>query len=658
MRGQGKRKDTYFQHGHKLMTRRSKKDSPKKHTGPCAEQTPAEASAMPGGLRRLRPRPEKTSNTARQSLSRGNRVINVEKMVDMWNSAILLHDEHYQRLKCDVSEQDSGHSGSESELCTFPQFDIAQEVKWGLGWKQSLQCTKCQFTSPTYKLYSEVSTPRKRGAKPAAVNLSLQSGLMDTPIGNRGARLLMTNMDIPPPAKSSMQRLSNFVSDKTTLINTEDMKDRVQEIKDLNKRSGNTYPNVISVAVDARYNTTSIGHSKKAGQGASQAIALACETVTDKKYIISAVMQNKLCWIGAWMRGKGLNVQCPGGHEGCTGNLLPAKPLSEYDMGQAIGSQLAMQDVLVKYATTDGDARSAKGIEASLKVLQPMWEVERLADPYHLAKSQFRQCNSAVFSTDMFQGKTKLQKTEMKKIFSQDVKARCSLVMKELMKTNCGDLLILKKSLPKVLQATVKCYAGDCSMCRRHSLVCGGGPSNCWWFRSMYLGPNQVTSLEMNENDKFILTEVLKIRLSEEAVTLTRFNTNTQKCEAVNRSISVSLPKNVNYGRNAMGRLSSVVLRNNMGIKKSTELKAESLGAPLSARTQQSLKQMQNEYTYHKTYRQRPEVIKRTLLSRGQQIYEHSRYKRTRSGQSGYRKGQLDPHLPCHLVQMDHTYSE
>jgi len=38
--------------------------------------------------------------------------------------------------------------------------------------------------------------------------------------------------------------------------------------------------------------------------------------------------------------------------------------------------------------------------------------------------------------------------------------------------------------------------------------------------------------------------------------------------------LSVSLPKNVNYGRNAMGRLSSTILRNNRGIEVATEKKA------------------------------------------------------------------------------------
>ncbi|KAK6186614.1 hypothetical protein SNE40_005904 [Patella caerulea] len=128
-------------------------------------------------------------------------------------------------------------------------------------------------------------------------------------------------------------------------------------------------------------------------------------------------MQHKLCWL----RGKGVTVNCPGGHEGCTASLPVHAPLSEYDMGKSIGTELALQNVLIKYAKTDGDGRSAAGIEDSLKILHPMWSVERLADPLHLAATQLSHCYNAKFSDEMFPGKTRLDKGKVKKILSQDV---------------------------------------------------------------------------------------------------------------------------------------------------------------------------------------------------------------------------------------------
>ncbi|KAK6183353.1 hypothetical protein SNE40_010853 [Patella caerulea] len=544
-------------------------------------------------------------------------------MLEMWNSVI------------------RGHVKQKPKTCSLPNFVLATEEKWGAAWKCSVKCTKCGFTSPVHKLYSEVHTG-KRGPKPASVNLTLQSGLMDTPISNSWARLLMADLDIPPPVRNSMQKLTNYVNTKTARLNTLSMREKITEVKSINARGGAMDPNVINVAVDGRYNCITIGHSKKSGQGASQAIALACETNTEHKYILAAVMQNKLCWIGAWMKGKGMQVECPGGHEGCTANLVTEAPLSELDMGRALGTEFALQNVLIKFATTDGDGRAAQGIEESLQYLHPMWKVERLADPTHLAASQFRQCSNAKFSDNMFPGKTKLEKGKFKKILSQDVKARCSLIVKNLLKDHCGNIQELKKRLPKILQATILCYDGDCSKCRVHSVVCNGNLRGNWWIRSMFLAANKFTGLQMEDNDKFILNEILKIRLSEEAIIKTRFNTNTQKCEALNRSLSVSLPNNVNYGRNAMGRLSSTILRNNIGIKGSTEGKANYLGAKLSSKTRHSLTRMENERKYYSQYKNRPAVKKRNLFTRGRKLYSFAKYKQSHSVESGYKEGQLD----------------
>jgi len=84
----------------------------------------------------------------------------------------------------------------------------------------------------------------------------------------------------------------------------------------------------------------------------------------------------------------------------------------------------------------------------------------------------------------MFTGKTREKQQEQKKAFSlQDIKARCSLVVKELLKVYAGDTDKIKKQLPAVLRAILSCYAGDCSSCSRHSYLCSGGASSDWWPR-------------------------------------------------------------------------------------------------------------------------------------------------------------------------------
>ena len=322
-------------------------------------------------------------------------------------------------------------------------------------------------------------------------------------------------------------------------------------------------------------------------------------------------------------------------------------------MAREIGKKILLQEILIKHVTTDGDAQGAAGFQAAYSILHPMWEVERLSDPIHLRHLQFKRCNAATFSDTMFPGITTREGKKLKqKIFSLDIKARCSLIFKQLMEDNSGDVTKIKSQLPQVLDATLRCYSGDCSKCRHYSKVCGGGSSNNWWMRSAYLGPHKVTNLNMTENDKAILLEVLKMKLSCDAVQRLRLNTNTQKCEAVNRSISVSLPKNVNYSRNFEARVHSTIHRLNNSLGSSLKAKVTHLKGQLSSRTLRSLDTMDKRCTYHKLYRNRPQTRRRLLARRGNMIQAHLRY-RTQQGnrKSDYCKGHLD-------TKDDHSYAQ
>lgn len=514
----------------------------------------------------------------------------------------------------------------------------------------TLRCVKCLFLSPEFKLYKEVST-NNPGPNAGAANIGLGIGLQDTPLGNKGARLLMANMDIPPPARSSMQRTSKKVAKQVKDLNVRDMAEKVEMLKDINTKRGND-PSEINIAMDGRYNSVTIASRKKPGQNASQAIGIACETMTDKKFIIQACFKNKLCWTGAWLKGKGVEVQCPGGHPECTANVSPFAPFTEYDMGHEIGTELALQGILVKYATTDGDSRSAEGIDHAMKILHPMWNVQRLADPTHLGQSQFRRCYQANFSDSMFPGRTREQKKAAQKVLSQDVKARCSLILKELMKEHAGNMTALRRILPKVLESTLSCYDGDCSKCPNHSVVCHGGVTNNWWNRSMFLASNRMYNLNMNENDKVLLLEILKMKLSVASVEQMKLYTDTQKCEAVNRALSVSLPKNVNFSATMEGRGSSAIHRINNNPGTSAMKKCENAGVELSSRAKRALSALDRDADYHRNYSKRSEVVKHKLILHSNKIQEHSEFKQTNSVKSDYRKGQLDP-----ASRTDHAYS-
>jgi len=558
------------------------------------------------------------------------RLIDIESMVFMWNDTISKHQENDPDCK--------------------PVFEIATEKKQGLAWSYTLKCRICNYFSEPYKLFKEVKSP-KPGKNPAAVNLALQVGLQDTPMGNTRARLLFTSMDVPAPARSGMHRTACTVGDKIKELNTDDMKKKVSLVKDIQTLQGKN-KDEFDVAMDGRYNSVTISSAKKPGQNASQAIGIACETMTEKKYIVSATFKNKLCWKGAWLKGRGFDISCPGGHPDCTADTNPNAPWSEKKMGQDIGLDLATQGVKINHVTTDGDSSAAKGVEEGIKSIFPLWKVTRLADPVHLGRLQFKKCNNAEFSKDMFPGKTREAKKKMQKIFSQDIKARCSLIFNELMNSYSGDIDKIKAALPKVLEATCRCYAGDCSMCRRHSMVCSGGKLKSWWERSMFLAIHKLYSVNMTPEDKKLLRELIRMRLSEDALMKMRFNTNTQKCEAVNRSFSVSLPKNVNYSRNFAGRASSTIHRinNPLDVSVRGKLSAVRVGV-LSPKTEESLVSLQKEREYSTRYRKRPAVKKKLLKNTGRKIQEHLNYTSGNKDQeTDYKKGKLDD------IQVEHSY--
>ena len=91
-----------------------------------------------------------------------------------------------------------------------------------------------------------------------------------------------------------MQRTSNNVAKAVTELNQRDMSDKVDLLKDINQKRG-CEPSEINIAVHPRYNSMTIANCKKPGQNASQAIVIACETMTHRKFIIQACFQNKLC---------------------------------------------------------------------------------------------------------------------------------------------------------------------------------------------------------------------------------------------------------------------------------------------------------------------------------------------------------------------------
>ena len=609
-----------------------------------------DSEGISGAAKLLRPRQAKAKladkylkNIKEQDKKYGGMIIvDKEKMFHMFN-------------QCQSKHSAEGR-------CKIPEFQISKEIKKGICWKYILNCKNCLFVSETFNMYRDVPNCQ-RGAKTAAPNMALQVGLQDSPIGNSQMRHILATTDIDPPSRSAMQQTSNQVGSKTIILNDDDMSKRIEGLKNVNELRGLSRDTPIAVQMDARYNSTSIGSRKSLGQAASQAVGICCEDHTDEHQIIGMVVQNKLCWTGAWLKAKGYNVDCPGKHANCTANIKPHEPLSEYTIGKELGLKFGLHQLLIKYATTDGDGRSAAGMEEGLKFLHPLWNVIRLADPIHLGQSQFRKALSANFSEGMFPGDTKAEKAVAQKVFAMDVKTRCQQILACLLTKYGPNAKLIGDRLPKIIDATVLCYQGDCSKCRYNSIVCDGGKRKNWIKRSVHLSPYGLTKVNMNPNDEVLLMDILAMKLSKESLEKLKFGTNTQRCEAINRGISSSLPKNVNYSRNATSRVASAIHRLNNGVAESTHKKLEALGCPLTrgGRAAQSLKAMEKNKKYDKLYKKTHKFKQSQFKRRISKAKNYYGQKKEISQRKHlYKRGQLDvPVNKCTVRTLDgdHTYA-
>lgn len=609
-----------------------------------------DAEGRPGAGRLLRPKPsppDVSTEYMTKSMDRETnsemRLVNMDKCTDMMN-------------KCIEQHLASG--------CQVPNFGVHKEVKWGLGWRMSLKCNNCQYQSGLYKLYNEVDV-KGPGPKAACCNVGLQVGLQDSPLGNTRARMLIATTNTPPPCRSSMQKAANKVGAITSTVAEDDLVARRNEIKEINRLRGLPESCPINISMDVRYNSTTITSRHKMGQNASQAVGVVVESQTDQKQIIGMYMENQLCWVGSWLRNRGFYVECPG-HANCTANKASTEPLSERHIGERIGEDLVDEEIFVRFVTTDGDARGAEGIKEAMTKLEPLWEVERQADTTHLGQSQFRNTVKAVFSQTMFPGETADHRKHQQKMLGLDLKNRSHCIFNELYAKYAGNIEKIARIMPKVIQTTLDCYSGDCKRCRYHSVVCSGGQKDNWWAKSVYLSPCGIRSLNITPRDRDLLRAILLLKLGVASLRLIRSNTNTNKNEAINRGISVSLPKNVNFARNAKARAYSAIHRLNLGAGNSMIKKLEAVGSPIERgrRVAKAALQIQRDSRYHIDYT-RTTKFKRALMKRKvRQIKEFYAAKRKRRGENEYKKGQLDPVVPSKRKRkpiskrrLDHTYA-
>lgn len=487
-------------------------------------------------------------------------------------------------------------------------------------------------------------------------------------MGNSKARYLLAACHISPPSQKSMQNAASKVSDQVKDLNTKDMCSRRKAISKLRKDISGC--SSMNVSLDARYNATTFGSRSKSGQNASQAIMTAVNADGEEREIIDLFVQNKLCYEGSWLRSHGYTVSCPG-HPCCTANTDRTYPLSEFTMGEKIGENFCLDDLLIKYVCTDGDARSAEGLGKAMSKDNALWNVLRQADTVHLGCSQYRKCLKCEFSNGFFPNHltTMEQKKDLQRIFSEDIRSRCHLTFDNLYNICDGNVHKMSIKSKYLISMLIKCYSGDHSKCKKNGTLigCTGGKVKNWFSKSVFFNtlPYKLTKFNMSHADKLLVKEIVKMKLGIKCIELMKFKFDTCKNESCNRAISTSLPKNVKFSRNVEGRAHSAVHRVNYGLGESLHLKLEKVGASLAkgGHVAKDVKQLNSVSQYHKKYLKRKSVKKNIANQKCIQRYEYNQTKRNRKARDMYQKGLLDnkpqvSRLRRNKQKLDHTYSE
>ena len=589
--------------------------------------TVPDADGISGGSKILRPRPNRGLTLTEsylqpdenQGLSSEMRLLNVGKNAQMWNECYTEH--------------------AEQNMCPSPQFQMYQEQQIGLCWKESLKCVNCEYHSRMYKLYSEIETGHC-GQRAATTNVALHIGLQDTTTATTKFRHILTAMHTPPPSHTGLQRTANKVAALTAQATMDDLRMRRQRSKETNTLRGLPEDAPINISVDVRYNSTNLKNTYSCGgQNASQALGTAFSWQTGQREIIAFQLDNKLCKLGSSLRSKGLNVTCPG-HVGCTANVPATEPLSEYRIGKRIGDSLARDGVAIKYVATDGDALASRGIQDAMPAGM---ETERQSDTTHLSQTQFRHIMKASFSSMMFPGENAARRTENRRLFAEDVKTRCQMVYTSVHMLHDSDETAIATRMPDVIQATLDCYAGSCANCRRHAIVCRGGRRN-WWNTSPHLKACGLTRVNMTDGDRSTLQGLIEMRLGHVALHLTRRRLTTNPNESANRAFSASLPKNVKFSRNALGRVCSVIDRLNYGAGESMLRKLENVQCPITkgGKVARAVKRIQQDVMYQREYARQPAVRRHRRATKSQRMKDYFKAKQQRSVLDVYRKRQLD----------------
>ena len=533
------------------------------------------------------------------------------------------------------------------------RFDMNEEVQHGLCWKERLKCSQCLYGSEMCKLYDEVTAPNSLpGVKAGKPNVGVQIALSKLPVGCDAVRTLCMAMNIPPPSESGMQKSANKTSIRIQEINKLDMIKRREEIKVINEIRGSNR-NVVNVEADGMYNNPLYsGVGKTPFQPATQCTYVVCEQATSSKQVIALSCRNKLCTKKHDIRESAACLT-----KNCSRNTPVDMSIgSEKEWAKECLLDLKSNDLEVEYITTDPDSSAYRAAEELYSNDTTSTRPHHLLDTRHVSVLHSQYIARSDFVQNMMPGKTKCARELMQARLSVDMANRCQAELDKAYKTFGGDTNKCFRALSYACDAIAACYQGNHSKCYKNSFVCNGGKRN-WVSRSVYLQEFQNFKIQDTPENTVHLLKCINFKLGPERLRKTKFNSNSQKSEAVNKCLRRSLPRDTTFSRNFAGRAHSAVHSVNLGAAESIITLTEGLGCAVSpgSKVAAALKKKQDKKISQAKYKMTLEY-KSKRVAKTRELYKMHSAKHT---EVQYEKGMLLRHSRLTAkATPEHNYSK
>ena len=560
--------------------------------------------------------------------------VNLKKVEDMVNKVLI---EHFEIT---------------SQCTKGPDLRIKDNISWGLSRRIRWECKNCEFTSKTYKLYKEVidpNAPPKRGCKAADVNVGLATGLASSSIGVAGVSDILHSMNQPSPQKSSLRKHLNRAYARIKQLNEDDMTERREEIRKLQELKGLGADHPIRAQGDGRYNNRLGSGGSNPFQSGTQTSYVIAESETRMEQVITLSTFNQLCHSCRILKSKGIDVVCPGGSPGCTANLAMDETIGDEKRGaKAAIENMKQSKVNIGVFTSDGDSQAFQGI----KEAQPTIHAENVRDTRHFKQTHRRNIkkHASEFSSSMMPVDTDKWRKKLEKRLADDLSERCQAEAKGAFKSCGPDEKAMKNALHLASEAIVSCYEGDHTLCVMHSFVCGGTDETKWTKPHL---PEDMKDLDMTDEDKGVIRQMIKFRIGPAAVSLTRYNTTSQKSEAVNRAINKMNPKDITKSRNFEGSVHSAVLNVNNRKSNAIAMKAEAMGVPITPRSRVARQLLaEDKQDLKEKHRQKTSKFKQARYQRQMERYKLYDAKHNLDTDT-YKKDLLD----ADIIETDHNYA-